>query len=211
MEWRLWKEPGPRRFALELAVIYVIPVAVIKFGLGSRYFFSHFKEFMAFFVCWSIGAGVYARFSGFSWKELGFTTDRLKRSLFINTLVMLLAVAVILFIAGDRLLLKPHMPRNPWFPFFYIFLSCPSQEFLYRGLLFPLMERSGIRHGVWLVLISTVAYAFLHILFHKPYMVPLTFAIGIAWGIIYWRVRNLWGIMLSHALLGMLTIFAGLT
>ncbi|HOW52762.1 MAG TPA: CPBP family intramembrane metalloprotease [bacterium] len=211
MEWRFWKEPGPRRFALELAVIYIVPVTFIKFGLGSRYFFSHFKEFMALFVCWSIGAGIYAWASGLSRKELGFTVERLGRSLFLNFVIMLLAITVVLLLAGDRLLAKPHLPRSYWFPLFYIFLSCPSQEFLYRGLLFPLMERSGIRHGFWLVLISTVAYAFLHIIFHKPFMIPLTFAIGIAWGIIYWRIRNLWGIMLSHATLGLLTILAGLT
>lgn len=211
MEWRFWKEPGPRRFALELAGIYLLPVLIIKFGLGSRYFFMHFKEFMAFFVCWSIGAGVYAYRCRISLKELGLTRDRLASSLLVNLVVMLLAATVVVALAGPRLLLNPHLPRYAWFPFFYIFLSCPSQEFLYRGLLFPLMERAGIRHGLALVLISTAAYAFLHILFNKPYMVPLTFAIGIAWGIIYWRIRNLWGIMLSHALLGMMTILAGWT
>lgn len=211
MEWRLWKEPGLRRFALELAIIYLLPVAVIKFGLGSRYFFSHFKEFMAFFVCWSIGAGVYAYRCRMSLRELGITGERIGLSLLVNIAVMAIAATVVILIAGPRLFLNPHISRHAWFPFFYIFLSCPSQEFLYRGLLFPLMERAGIRHGTALILISTAAYVFLHILFNKPYMLPLTFAIGIAWGTIYWRVRNLWGIMLSHALLGMLTILAGLT
>lgn len=210
MEWRLWKEPGPRRFALELALIYLVPVAVIKFGLGSRYFFSHFKEFMAFFVCWAIGAAIYGRLSGLSIAKMGFTREKLFQTLVLNLLIIAAATAVIVALASPRMLLAPKMPRSIWFPLFYIFLSCPSQELLYRGLLFPLMERSGIRNAALLVIISASAYSFLHILFGKPLIVPLTFTIGIAWGIIYWRVRNIWGLILSHAVLGLLSIMAGL-
>ncbi len=210
MEWLLWKAFGPRRFALELAVIYLLPVLLIKLLFPGRQFFSHFRGFMAFFVCWAIAAAIYARVSGLSFPQMGFTREKLFRSLVLNLLIMAVAMTVIVALAAPRLLLDPKLPRSIWFPLFYIFLSCPSQEFLYRGLLFPLMERGGIRHAVLLVIVSAAAYSFLHILFLKPLIVPLTFAIGIAWGIIYWRVRNIWGLILSHAVLGLLSIMAGL-
>lgn len=197
------------RSAAEILFIYVAPVAVIKTVWGDIFFF-HFKEFMVFFVFWAIGAALYGRGSGLSWEEMGFTRRMLGRSLVLNAAITLIAAGVVLWLAAPRLISHPHIPRNLWFPLFYIFLSCPAQEFLYRGLAFPLMERGGIRSGPVLVVVSALLYAALHIFFTKPLILPLTFLMGLGWGMIYLFVRNLWGLIFSHALVGMLAIVAGL-
>ncbi|HNT28711.1 MAG TPA: CPBP family intramembrane metalloprotease [bacterium] len=202
---------GLLRFALELTLIYLLPVIALKLLFPGREFSRHFKEIMAFFVCWSAAAGYYAHRRGFSWKDMGFTAQGLPRSLLYNLLLMAIAAGVIVLIAGPRLFDAPRMPRaTHWFPLFYIFLSCPAQEFLYRGLLFGLMERAGLRHPALLILLTAATYASMHILFHKPLIVPLTFAIGLVWGALYWRVRNLWGLIAAHIALGFLSMAAGL-
>lgn len=202
---------GPLRFVLELTVIYLLPVIALKLLFPGREFFHHFKGIMAFFVCWSAAAGFYAYRRGFLWKDVGFTARELPRSLLFNLLTVAVAAGVIVLIAGPRLFEAPRMPRVfSWFPFFYIFLSCPAQEFLYRGLLFGLLERAGLRHPAILILLPAAAYASMHLLFPKPLIVPLTFAIGLVWGVLYWRVRNLWGLIAAHIALGFLSMAAGL-
>ncbi|HSA34589.1 MAG TPA: CPBP family intramembrane metalloprotease [bacterium] len=208
---RAYFREGPLRFALELTVIYLLPVIALKLLFPGREFSRHFKEIMVFFVCWSAAAGYYAHRSGFSWKEVGLTARELPRSFLFNLLVVAVAAGVIVLLAGPRLFEAQRMPRTTyWFPLFYIFLSCPAQEFLYRGLLFGLMERAGLRHPALLILLTAATYASMHILFHKPLIVPLTFAIGIVWGTLYWRVRNLWGLIVAHIALGFLSMAAGL-
>lgn len=197
------------RLGAELLVVYVLPVAFIKAVWGDVFFF-HFRAFMAFFVFWAIGTAVYGRLSGLSFSDMGFTRSLLVRSLLLNALVTVAAIGAVFWLAGPRLLGSPHLPRNIWFPLFYVFLSCPAQELLYRGLAFPLMERGGIRSGAALVVVSAILYASLHLFFTKPFIIPLTFLIGLGWGTIYLFVRNLWGLILSHALVGMLAIMAGL-
>lgn len=199
------------RFTLELIIIYLLPVLALKLLFPGREFFHYFNEIMVFFVCWTVGAGIYAYRREFSWSDVGFTARGLPRSLLLNLLIVAVATGVIVLLAGPRLFDAPRMPRVfSWFPLFYIFLSCPAQEFLYRGLLFGLLERAGLRHPALLILLTASAYASMHILFLKPLIVPLTFAIGLVWGVLYWRVRNLWGLIVAHIVLGFLSMAAGL-
>jgi len=202
--------PSPYiRLAGELFLIYGAPVMVIKAVWGDVFFF-HFKAFMAFFVAWAVGAALYGRLTGLSFEVMGFTSRALGRSLALNAVLTILAAGAVVWLAAPRLLYNPHIPRSMWFPFFYVFLSCPAQEFLYRGLAFSLMERGGIRNGPALVVVSALLYALLHIFFTKPLILPLTFLIGLGWGTVYLFIRNLWGPILSHALVGTLAILAGL-
>ncbi len=198
-----------RRLALELILIYLLPVAVIKIVWGDVFFF-YFRAFMAFFVFWAIVSAAYGRWSGLSFLEMGFTRRLLGCSLLVNALVTVVVIGGIVWLAAPRLLTHPHFPRSLWFPLFYVFLSCPAQEFLYRGLIFSILERGGVRNGVVLVVVSAFLYASLHVFFTKPFMVPLTFLMGLCWGTIYLFFRNLWGIILSHVLVGLIAIMAGI-
>ncbi len=197
------------RLAVEILVIYLAPVILIEVVWGAV-FFLHFRVFMAFFVVWAAVAACYGRMSGLSFSAMGFTRRSLMRSFLLSGIVTLLAIGVILWLAGPRLVTRPHLPRSLWFPLFYVFLSCPAQEFLYRGLAFSLMERGGVKSGVALIIVSALLYASLHIFFTKPLVLPLTFLIGLGWGTMYLWVRNLWGLILSHIVVGMIAIAAGL-
>ena len=53
-------------------------------------------------------------------------------------------------------------------------------------------------------------YAFIHVIYGDPLILAATLAIGIAWGTIYLRYPNLWGVTLSHAVIGVVSILVGL-
>ena len=42
------------------------------------------------------------------------------------------------------------------------------------------------------------------------FLTPLAIAIGMVWGAIYRRYPNLWGVVASHAILGLISIMIGL-
>jgi membrane protease YdiL (CAAX protease family) len=104
-------------------------------------------------------------------------------------------------------------PRDvDWLLFapFYVLVSCPAQEFACRGFLFAGMRRHGVM-GHWpQILISAVTYAILHIVYRNwlSFLAPL--CIGLVWAAIYRRYPNLWAVVLSHTVLGLISIAIGL-
>jgi membrane protease YdiL (CAAX protease family) len=59
-------------------------------------------------------------------------------------------------------------------------------------------------------MISAVLFAFLHAVYLDPLTGLLSFAAGIMWSIIYQRIPNLAGVSLSHAIIGIMAIMAGI-
>ena len=72
------------------------------------------------------------------------------------------------------------------------------------------MRKSGIVDGKWLVLISTCTFCFLHIIYHNPAVLLLTLVSGLVWGVLFLRWPSIWGVSLSHSLLGALAMFLGI-
>lgn len=149
------------------------------------------------------------------WKKhslslLGFRTDTLKRSIvycFWITLAALVSIAVLHLLGLIR---APTIPKWQWFFVFYVLLSCPAQEFLFRSVLFAEMDRSGITRRLWQVSLSSAAYCFLHIIYRDAITLSVSLFIGIIWGTSYYASRNFWGVTISHCILGTVSIFVGL-
>lgn len=96
-----------------------------------------------------------------------------------------------------------------WFYLFYIFISCPIQEFLYRGV-FGYFEKALIKNKYLILFLSSFCYSFVHIIYRDLITCILTFIIGICWYLLYRKDYNLCGVCLSHIVLGILTIFLGI-
>ncbi len=90
----------------------------------------------------------------------------------------------------------------------YLGLSCPAQEFLYRGLIFAELLRRGVGKYPFIV-ISSLNFMYLHIFYMEPMILLLTFLVGILWGWFFWKYRNLWLCMVSHMIIGVPTIVLG--
>jgi membrane protease YdiL (CAAX protease family) len=144
-----------------------------------------------------------------SLKELGFTTKHLKGSLLLNGLYSVITIIGLYVFYQLNLIRKPVAPEYDLFFVYYIFISCPCQEFLYRSLVYAELKRRDIT-GYRFILISALNYSFLHFFYHDWITLVATFIGGIIWGFIYNRYPNYWGVLLSHAVLGVISMVVGL-
>ena len=148
------------------------------------------------------------RFLGFNNSEMGITLKETKSSIkhVIHITVFLLIAAIILFFTGKGQRFQPN--ETAVFYFFYLFISSPVQEFLYRGALKKMLDYLGASETLKLIL-STAAYSFVHIIYRDPLTLFLTFIIGLIWYKCYSKTDNLIGVSMSHAVLGIVTIVTG--
>lgn len=124
------------------------------------------------------------------------------------------ALTGILFLSGILLFIfgkgqRFNINEDGSFFLFYIFISCPIQEFLYRGSLnavFNNLKFSSIKT----IFISSLLYSYAHIIYCDFPTLLLTFSIGIIWHYLYRKTNNLCGVILSHIVLGIVTILIGL-
>jgi hypothetical protein len=191
-------------FAGLLALAYVLPPVLILAGVIPFEF-----RFPMLLITTGIVAA-YVVWKGDGAAALGFRKDTLKRALVYSlgiTSVALLAIGVMHELGVIR---TPTIPAWRWFFVFYVFVSCPAQEFLYRSALFAEMECSGITGKVWQIAISTVAYCFLHVIYRDAITLGVTLLMGIVWGVSYRFAKNFWGVTLSHCVLGTVSILVGL-
>lgn len=140
--------------------------------------------------------------------DLGITTNNLFKSLKRNIpLISLFVITIIVFkIFG---LSKYNPTESIYFYIFYIFISCPIQEFLYRGV-FGYFEKTFIENKYIIILISSVLYSYVHIIYRDITTCVLTFVFGIILYILYRKDYNLFGVSINHIILGILTICLGI-
>ncbi len=192
------------RFVALLALVYYLPVTLIWFDIlpfSIRYYLL---------VTMTLGVVLYERARGRSLEELGFRRDTLRGSLLCN-LVLSIVLACALF-GLDAAGVIRHKEVEHWqgFYVFYVLVSSPFQEFLFRSVLFCEGRRAGISSAFGLVALSAVTYCFLHIIWRDTITLGITLLMGFVWGAIYTKYPNFWGVALSHAVLGLLSILVGL-
>lgn len=140
--------------------------------------------------------------------ELGITLNRWRESLIAAvpiTLGFLVISVIFLLTQGSR-----YNPDETWaFYVFYVFVSCPMQEFLFRGALHRILAPFHLHVG-WETIIASILFAYVHIIYKDPLTLTAMFIVGLFWYRIYLKVPNLLGVTLSHIILGVLTISLGL-
>ena len=95
------------------------------------------------------------------------------------------------------------------FYLFYIFISSPIQEFLYRGALTSILQQINFRKSS-IILISSILYSLAHLGYKDFITCILTFLIGLLWHQKYLKTKNLTGVTISHVILGVITILIGI-
>ncbi len=191
-------------FASFLMLVYIMPpllILVRAVPFGWRF---------PLLLITSVIVFAYVIWKGGNLSALGFRTDTFKRSLVYNFFVTLLCLMAIAVLHLLGLIRAPAIP--PWrcFFIFYVLISCPAQEFLFRSALFAEMDRAGINDRVWQVTISSFAYCFLHVIYRDAITLVVSLLIGIVWGLGYYASRNFWGVTISHCILGAVSISTGL-
>ncbi|ASQ90262.1 hypothetical protein CHL67_04390 [Prosthecochloris sp. GSB1] len=192
------------RFPVVLLLLFVLPAALIAAGVIP------FSLRFAVLVLMLLFVIVYSALRGFSFADLGIRSDNLVASLGVNAALSALFSAVLFLLFYFRLIPGPYAPVwSVFIPFYFLFAS-PMQEFLFRSFLFAEMRASGIRRGWVMIAVSALSFSFIHVIYGDWLTLFATFCVGVMWGGVYFRFPNLAGVSLSHAIIGMFAILAGI-
>jgi membrane protease YdiL (CAAX protease family) len=192
------------RFAGTVLLALYVPPLLIAFGVIP------FAWRFVVLVAVAAALAVVALARGTPARALGLRRDNLKPALAVNAVLSLVLGAALLIAWRQGLIRAPRQVDWWWFAPFYVLVSCPAQEFACRGFLFAEMERYGITGAGPQIAVSAFTYAFLHVVYWDTLAFLAPLAIGVVWGLIYRRWPNLWGVVLSHAVLGLISISVGL-
>lgn len=187
-----------KRIFIIINLLYIlIPLLILVFPILFQYKFYFLTIFglLIYFI---------TRKSGISNEELGIKKDNIFSSILNNLPICIISIIIIILM---RIIgLNKFTPNETiYFYLFYIFVSCPLQEFLYRGI-FGCYDNGKN----YLLLLSSFMYSFVHIIYKDIITIILTFIIGIIWFYLYRKDKNLFGVSLSHCIVGILTIFLGI-
>lgn len=175
----------------------LIPILILCFPFLFRY---------KFYILTIVGILIYfiIRKFGITNKDLGIKKDNIIKSILNNLPICIISIIIIILM---RVLNLNKFSPNETFYFylFYVLVSCPLQEFLYRGI-FGCFDNGG--NGM--LFLSSFMYSFVHIIYRDFITIILTFIIGLIWFCLYRKDKNLLGVCLSHSILGILTIYLGI-
>lgn len=192
-----------RELAAFSVLFYLIPIVLLSLGyipFEARHVILLIMGLVL--VAYSIAKGVKPR-------KLGFRKDNLRSSLFWNFIISIGAVSLMYFLYRLNILTAVNYEGSIAFLIFYIFISVPIQEYIFRSLM---IYEIGIftKNRYALVGISTVMYSLSHAMYHSWQVIGVTLIMGIIWGFMYLKRPNFWGIALSHAIIGAAAVFIGI-
>ena len=162
---------------------------------------------------WALSAGalfvfIVLKVQGVSNADLGFSLHQWRTAV-LSVVPMTAALSIIsivyLILNGSR-----YSPTETiYFYLFYIFVSCPAQELLFRSALRVLLRPLGLTLRIEM-LVAASLFGFVHVIYKDPFTLAAMIIVGFFWYHLYLRTRNLIGVTISHITLGILTIALGL-
>lgn len=186
-----------------LSILYLVPVGLVYAGILPFSLRFHFLIAVTL-VTVLLFATRQESLVELGIKNCNWKSDFLPYFLITLPFLIILALAPKTGLAGRKFI-----PSSINFYIFYILVSSPCQEFLYRAALRVAVKQ--ISESTYLyIIISAVLYSLLHIVYKDAFTLAITFVIGIVWAAVYWKHPNLFLVSLSHAILGLVTIRLGL-
>ncbi len=195
------KRNNKKLFYVILLIYLLIPIIL---------YFNAFLFEIKFYILTVVGILIYflLRFNRINNNQLGITKvnaiKSIKRNIIFSTIFVICIIILKIFNLD-----KFNPDETLLFYFFYIFISCPIQEFLYRGV-FGYFEDKIFSNKYIIIILSSLFYSFVHIIYKDVLTLVLTFIVGIIWYYIYKKDNNLIGVSISHSILGILTILLGI-
>jgi len=187
---------------LIILLVYILPVILILVGIIP----FNFRFILLIIIV--IPVILYAKNTGIILDEVGFkhnnTVHAIKRILPV-TVGLTGLIIIHYFLKGTRI---DNSGIQWYFYLFFIIVSAPLQEFLYRGYLFYLFSKVGFSQ--YFLVASSILYSFVHAIYWDLPTLLFTLVIGFVWGHHYTRFRNLYSVIVSHILLGVVAIATGL-
>lgn len=204
MRKQLDLKQAKRELIAFIGFFYLIPILMLYFGylpFWSRHVVLALMGFVL--TAYAIGRPI-------GHKELGFRTDNIKRAMIWNTAVTALAIVGVVIAWKTGFLKATYLGGETiWFYLFYVLISAPIQEFVFRSLMFYELNLLLNRSAWFKITFSAFIYSLAHVMYKDPAVLAITFGMGLVWGYIYLKKPNFWGVAISHAILGAVTIFFG--
>jgi len=181
---------GKRRAALEVAAAYVLILSVVWTP-------RPLQRFLWIVAAAGIAVMVWRGFEG--WKPMGFTAANLGRALWIAcAVVAAAAIAVLIATRLHTLRLPPGGPLAFIATYAAYSLWTAVQQFLLQS--FFLLRLLRLMPKTAAVLAAAALFAAAHL--PNPVLTPATLLWGIAACFLFLRYRNIFPLMLAHAILG---------
>jgi membrane protease YdiL (CAAX protease family) len=192
--------PYNSRILIDLAVIYLLPVVLLTTGIVPFRLRFHALALM------TVAAMVLSTTRQYSMERLGLTRPAWIKLLSFSVLPALVVLAL-MYPLG----LLGHLTPVPatGFYLFFMAISAPAQEFLFRSFLFVALAANGVTGRPATVLISASLFAGMHLIYRDASTVALTFLVGLIWALFFSRTRNFFMVAASHACLGAIAIGLG--
>ena len=190
---------------LILFLILTFYIVIPFLSLTNPLFFKN-----KFIILTIIGLLIYIllRLLGFNNGSLGIKSAKAIQSIRDISLVTFILIVIGIILSSFKI--SRFQPSETLsFYLFYIFISSPIQEFLYRGALTSILQQINFRKSS-IILISSILYSLAHLGYKDFITCILTFLIGLLWHKKYLKTKNLAGVTISHAILGVITIFIGI-
>lgn len=179
-----------RRAAIDVAVGYALILAVIWTP-------RPLQRWLWIVAIIGVALLIWKSFPG--WKAMGFTTANLGRSLWIVGVALLIAAAAIVVAARMHTLLRPSSVMGFVAGYFaYAVWTC-VQQFLLQGFFLLRLVRVIPKAG-FAGLTAAALFASAHL--PNPILTPITLVWGFAACLLFVRYRNIYPLMIAHAILG---------
>lgn len=163
------------------------------------------------FVALVVGAVamyIVMRILGHTHSDIGITRQRT-----IYSLKTVLPITIALVIAAGLFLLleKPRFSPTEGIGFyiFYILISCPAQELLFRGILSRMLQELRLHQALELGLAAAL-FGYVHIIYGDMLTIVVMSIVGLFWYRAYQQSLNVIGVTISHVVLGVMTIALGI-
>ena len=159
-------------------------------------------------VVGAVAMYIVMRILGHTHSDIGITRQRT-----IYSLKTVLPITIALLIATGLFLLleKPRFSPTEGIGFyvFYILISCPAQELLFRGILSRMLQELRL-HRVLELGVAATLFGYVHIIYGDMLTVVVMSIVGLFWYRAYQRSSNIIGVTISHVVLGVMTIALGI-
>jgi membrane protease YdiL (CAAX protease family) len=198
------KEMQRREFIGFIGFFYALPITLLYFGLLP------FRTYYWILMIMALVLVAYAIQKGISAKELGFRKDNLKKAMLFNGIYSLIATALLYVVFSLHLLPTAGREEHLAFYFFYILLSAPIQEFIFRSLMFHELKLFYGNRKWLLIILSAVIFSLAHAFFHNWGVLVVTLISGLFWGYLFEECPNYWAVFASHAFLGVVAVYLGI-
>lgn len=188
---------------LEIAVIAVVPVSLILFGVVS----VHYRFIILSGVVLVVSGLVYLQ--GISLDQLGVSTDFTpQESIIYALLTTILFVGLLILAKLTRSTPVHQWYRHSHFLGLFILISA-AQQFVFQG--FILLKLSMQFPTALAVVLTGLLFGYLHMIYPRPFMsFVVTSGAGILFAAVYTYYPNLLLIASAHAVLNFTAVYLGL-